>query len=725
MEIRKTKKAVLHLTLVIATLLLGFAALRSVQAVAGFSAAPNAAVAITGAIYTTIDNGAAVNKNIFQTCTDVYMAGGPQNQNGAGLPPGTYYFQVTTPNGDLLSSDDAVCRQLTVNNNGVIAGAASDSGTCAHTNGAANNGNGATPVRLYPFNPTTNPGGEYKVWLVKKEAATIDADGKHLIFDKSDSKTDNFKSKGCPGQTAQYAIGGIKYNDANANGALDTDELGISGITIQVTLDDGKNTVVTTETNDKGEWALIFPVGTKYTACEMLPTDTTYTQTSPKEGDKVYYPGGVLAATAQSKCWSGTVADADLAGLNFGNVVCAQITCPANVTLECGADTGPENTGKATALCSGVDVTYKDSFAAACGNTGVITRTWMVKDGTGHTSSCDQTITIVDTTKPTISGVGGPLTIECPATPTFSSPKAYDNCGDATLTFSDVTTPGDCAGTYSITRTWTATDACNNSSTASQTITVVDKTPPDLKDNAGASGVIYCPTTPVFTPPTATDSCSTATVFVVSDVTSPGLCGTYSRTVTWGAKDACGNVSPLTRSQTLEVRCNSCGEGTIGFWQNKNGQDLIKSANQASLATYLTNYKPFQDLGTQVIATYVTNIVKSASAAGSSMNSMLKAQMLSTALDVYFNKVNGAANIDLTYINKPIGSTTYENVSSSFGGASCMSVKSLLLYAANQSNVGGTAWYGQVKSGPNSQELAKDTFDAINNQKAFSVFSCQ
>ena len=53
-----------------------------------------------------------------------------------------------------------------------------------------------------------------------------------------------------------------------------------------------------------------------------------------------------------------------------------------------------------------------------------------------------------------------------------------------------------------------------------------------------------------------------------------------------------------------------------------------------------------------------------------------------------------------------------------------MSVKNMLLYAANQSNVGGTVWYGQVKSGPNSQELAKDAFDAINNQKAFSVFSC-
>jgi len=40
----------------------------------------------------------------------------------------------------------------------------------------------------------------------------------------------------------------------------------------------------------------------------------------------------------------------------------------------------------------------------------------------------------------------------------------------------------------------------------------------------------------------------------------------------------------------------------------------------------------------------------------------------------------------------------------------------LLTYAASQSNAGGSTWYGQVKA---TQGLAKDTFDAINNQVAF------
>ncbi len=41
----------------------------------------------------------------------------------------------------------------------------------------------------------------------------------------------------------------------------------------------------------------------------------------------------------------------------------------------------------------------------------------------------------------------------------------------------------------------------------------------------------------------------------------------------------------------------------------------------------------------------------------------------------------------------------------------------MLTYAASQSNAGGSSWYANVKT---TQELAKDAFDAINNQKVFN-----
>lgn len=142
----------------------------------------------SGAVYTTLYDGSSVNQNIFQDKHDVYLNGGPQNNQGKGLPDGIYYFQVTNPNGDtLLSSDNAADRQLQVVN-GVVAGAG---GTGTHQNGQFNPANGSTGVQLFPFDDTTNNGNEYKVWLIPEADATVEPDGKHLDFDQS--KTDNFK----------------------------------------------------------------------------------------------------------------------------------------------------------------------------------------------------------------------------------------------------------------------------------------------------------------------------------------------------------------------------------------------------------------------------------------------------------------------------------------------------------------------------------------------------
>ena len=66
-----------------------------------------------------------------------------------------------------------------------------------------------------------------------------------------------------------------------------------------------------------------------------------------------------------------------------------------------------------------------------------------------------------------IANVPGAITVECDNIPT-GDPAAVtvtDNCSasiDITVVVNDVTTPGACANTYTITRTWTATDECNN-----------------------------------------------------------------------------------------------------------------------------------------------------------------------------------------------------------------------------------------------------------------------
>src|SRR5437867_7625283 len=122
----------------------------------------------------------------------------------------------------------------------------------------------------------------------------------------------------------------------------------------------------------------------------------------------------------------------------------------------------------------------------ACPQAKSITRTWTARDACGNTSTASQTITVTDTTKPVISGVGGQQTIECDQTPVFSQPTVSDNCDpNPSLSFADVTTPGACPQARSITRTWTARDACGNTSTASQTITVTDTTTPVITGPSG------------------------------------------------------------------------------------------------------------------------------------------------------------------------------------------------------------------------------------------------
>jgi hypothetical protein len=152
-----------------------------------------AAGPLAGAIFTTTQDGTAVNQNIYGSTEDVYLSGGPQNTKAAGLSDGTYYFQVTDPGGStLLSTDNAACRQLLVTG-GRVAGA---TGPCPHSNGTFNAANGTLPVKVAPFSATPNAGNEFKAWLIPTSKATISAsDPKVLIFSRADAKTDNFKAQ--------------------------------------------------------------------------------------------------------------------------------------------------------------------------------------------------------------------------------------------------------------------------------------------------------------------------------------------------------------------------------------------------------------------------------------------------------------------------------------------------------------------------------------------------
>ena len=56
-------------------------------------------------------------------------------------------------------------------------------------------------------------------------------------------------------------------------------------------------------------------------------------------------------------------------------------------------------------------------------------------------------------------------TVECDAVPSPAAPTATDTCDPApSITFTEARTNGPCDDTYTLTRTWIATDRCLNSS---------------------------------------------------------------------------------------------------------------------------------------------------------------------------------------------------------------------------------------------------------------------
>ena len=231
------------------------------------------------------------------------------------------------------------------------------------------------------------------------------------------------------------------------------------------------------------------------------------------------------------------------------------IQLPANRVLECGDDTNPATTGLATAqdLCGQVSLRYSDVVSNKCGLTKVILRTWTATDECGNTNSGVQTITLQDTTKPTIQCPPNRV-LDCPAntgTNFTGIATAQDACGQVTIRYSDAVT-NQCPGTMAILRTWTATDECGNSSSCVQTITVKDTTKPVL--TLPPDRVLQAPadtrtnTTGVAT---ATDTCSPATVSYSDVITVRcGSAKTIART--WTAADECGNVSTGVQTITVE-----------------------------------------------------------------------------------------------------------------------------------------------------------------------------
>ncbi|WP_291128602.1 gliding motility-associated C-terminal domain-containing protein, partial [Flavobacterium sp. UBA7682] len=253
---------------------------------------------------------------------------------------------------------------------------------------------------------------------------------------------------------------------------------------------------------------------------------------------------------------------------------------PAAVTVTCANDVPAMITLTATDNCDvAITVQGVDTITQGdCANSFTVTRTWTFTDACDNTSSVSQIITVNDTVDPTFVDLApADTTASCDNIPSPAVLTAIDNCSAATVTMSQTTIQGNCPSNYQLVRTWTATDACGNTATVVQTITVSDTVGPVSNTPLLVKADATCDNIPAPQNIVFTDNCSEVGTPVFTETQSEVVNGVYTITRTWVVSDACGNLS---QTYTQNVYVSQIAEViTLPSVQLSNGDDVNTSLN--------------------------------------------------------------------------------------------------------------------------------------------------
>src|SRR5207247_2089764 len=200
----------------------------------------------------------------------------------------------------------------------------------------------------------------------------------------------------------------------------------------------------------------------------------------------------------------------------------AVVSRPTNASIECPAAPSFGTPVFSDSCDTNLTVTFVDASLPVSGNEVSKTqRTWTATDAQNNSTNCSQTITVLDSTTPVVVSCPADATIECPAAPAFGTPVFSDTCDtNLTVTFVDASLPVSGNEVSKTQRTWTATDAQNNSTNCSQTITVLDSTAPTVV-SCPADATIECPAAPSFGTPVFSDTCDTNLTVTFVDASLP------------------------------------------------------------------------------------------------------------------------------------------------------------------------------------------------------------
>ena len=230
------------------------------------------------------------------------------------------------------------------------------------------------------------------------------------------------------------------------------------------------------------------------------------------------------------------------------------LTCGEDRFVECGFPWSFISP-RAYDICDGTNVTVvmlNTVTNTVCGGSFIATRTWLATDQCGNGSSCSQSIYVLDTVPPSINCAADRV-VECGIPWSFTRPSAQDVCDgtNVTVMVDSTVTNALCGQTFAATRTWRATDQCGNEALCSQTVMVVDTTPPTI--TCASNKTVECTQAWTFDDPTASDTCdgTNVTIAIVSTVTNAGPTKSFIATRTWLATDGCSNLASCSQTVTI------------------------------------------------------------------------------------------------------------------------------------------------------------------------------
>jgi subtilisin family serine protease len=225
------------------------------------------------------------------------------------------------------------------------------------------------------------------------------------------------------------------------------------------------------------------------------------------------------------------------------------VTAPPDVSTEATGPTTAVSLGVASAVDNVDGVLTATADTTGPFSVGVHTVTWSATDAAGNTGTATQRVTVTDTTAPVVTAPPD-ITVTVNATPAdvaLGQAVATDLVDGSLPVVADDSGPFS-AGSHTV--TWSATDAHDNTGTATQQVMVtMDMNAPVVTAPADVTVEASAPLTPVtLGAATAVDDLD-GTVPVTAD--NPGPFPVGVTTVTWSATDGAGNTSTATQRVTV------------------------------------------------------------------------------------------------------------------------------------------------------------------------------